>query len=148
MASEEGLPHKHKVVSHFVPLPGDLPTDSLPTPGPILEWARQTLQNLFDGGGPTEAAADDALAVVDFALYFESKVVFFKEFVVPLFEKCPLAPGFRFMTLARVMALIEEGKLPRQEGMDLYRTMAGLLIESQDFASLQHPTTIHEQSKR
>ncbi|KAF5712900.1 hypothetical protein FMUND_8178 [Fusarium mundagurra] len=151
MASEEGLPHKHKVVSHFVPPPSDLPPDAPPTPGPILEWTLQTLQNLFDGGGPTEVTADDALAVVDFALYFESKVVFLKELfrsVVPLFENCPLAPGFRFMTLARVMALIEEGKLPRQEGMDLYRTMAGLLIESQDFASLQHPTTIHEQSKK
>ncbi|KAF5229966.1 hypothetical protein FANTH_14043 [Fusarium anthophilum] len=135
---------KKGVVSHFVPLPSDLPTDSLPTPGPILEWTRQTLQNLFDGDGLTELTADDALPVVDFALYFESKVTFLKESVVPLFEKFPLTPGFRFMTLARVMALIEADKLPRQEGMDLYRTMAGLLIESQDFASLQHPTTINK----
>ncbi|KAI1025443.1 hypothetical protein LB504_012565 [Fusarium proliferatum] len=127
---------------------GVLPTDARPTPGPILEWTRQTLQNLFDGDGPTEVIADGALPVVDFALYFESKIAFLKEFVVPLFEKFPLAPGFRFMTLARVMALIEEDKLPRQEGMDLYRTMAGSLIESQDFASLQHPTTIHEQSEK
>ncbi|KAF5550948.1 hypothetical protein FNAPI_7623 [Fusarium napiforme] len=151
MASEEGLPHKHKLVSHFIPPPSDLPADALPTPGPILEWTRQTLQNLCHGGVPIEVVADDALAVVGFALYFESKVDFLKELfrsVVPLFKDCPLAPGFRFMTLARVMALIEEGKLPRQQGMDLYRTMAGLLIESQDFASLQHPTTIHEQSKK
>ncbi|KAI1048312.1 hypothetical protein LB506_002214 [Fusarium annulatum] len=148
MASQGGLPHKHKIVSHFVPLPSVLPTDALPTRGPILEWTRQTLQNLLDGDGPTEVTADDALPVVDSALYFESKIAFLKEFVVPLFEKFPLAPGFRFMTLARVMALIEEDKLPRQEGMDLYRTMAGSLIESQDFASLQHPTTIHEQSEK
>ncbi|KAF5631437.1 hypothetical protein F52700_6840 [Fusarium sp. NRRL 52700] len=152
---KKGLPHMHKVVSRFVPLPSDLPTDSLPTPGPILEWTRQILKNVFDKGGPTEVNADDALPVVDFALYFESKVAFLKEFMLTdsqvscLFSRSalwPLASGF--MTLARVMALIEEDKLPQQEGMDLYRTMVGLLIESQDFASLQHPTTINEQSEK
>ncbi|EMT65032.1 hypothetical protein FOC4_g10011006 [Fusarium odoratissimum] len=148
MASKDGLVHKRKVVSHFVPLPSDLPTDPLPTPGPILEWTRQTLQNMFDGDGPTEVTTDDASPAVDFSLYSEHPVVFLKELVVPLFQRWPLAPGFRFMTLARVMALIDEDKLPRQEGMDLYRTMAGSLIESQDFASLQHPTTILKQSKK
>ncbi|KAH7209700.1 hypothetical protein DER44DRAFT_824322 [Fusarium oxysporum] len=148
MASNDGLVHKRKVVSHFVPLPSDLPTDVLPTPGPILEWTRQTLQNMFDGDGPTEVTTDDASPAVDFSLYSEHPVVFLKELVVPLFQRWPLAPGFRFKTLARVMALIDEDKLPRQEGMDLYRTMAGSLIESQDFASLQHPTTILKQSKK
>ncbi|EWZ97662.1 hypothetical protein FOWG_02059 [Fusarium oxysporum f. sp. lycopersici MN25] len=141
MASKDGLVHKRKVVSHFVPLPSDLPTDALPTPGPILEWTRQTLQNMFDGDGPTEVTTDDASPAADFSLYSEHPVIFLKEL-------WPLAPGFRFMTLARVMALIDEDKLPRQEGMDLYRTMAGSLIESQDFASLQHPTTILKQSKK
>lgn len=79
MASQDELPHKHKILSHFVPLPSILPTDALPTPGPILEWTRQTLQNLLDGDGPTEVTADDALPVVDFALYFESKIAFLKE---------------------------------------------------------------------
>ncbi|KAF4959863.1 hypothetical protein FGADI_1366 [Fusarium gaditjirri] len=147
MASKDGLAHKRKVVSHFVPPPSDLPINALPTPGPILEWTRQTLQNMFDGDGPTEVTADDASPVVNFSSYFEHPVAFLKELVLPLFQKWPLAPGFRFMTLARVMALIDEGKLPRQEGMDLYRTMAGSLIESQDFSLLRYPT-VHEQSKK
>lgn len=79
MASKDGLVHMRKVVSHFVPLPRDLPTDALPTPGPILEWTRQTLQNMFDGDGPTEVTTDDASPAVDFSLYSKHPVVFLKE---------------------------------------------------------------------
>ncbi|KAM0343299.1 hypothetical protein ACHAPU_008749 [Fusarium lateritium] len=137
MLSPGSFTSKLKVITHIVPTPNHLPPDALPTPEPILGWARQTLRKLLEDDVPRQVTKDDGPSVVDMALYFDDPILFLTETVVPVFEKRPLAPAFRFSVLYQLTQLIDKKTLPVPEGQNLYRTMARLLIASQDFSLLR-----------
>ncbi|KAG5659073.1 hypothetical protein KAF25_007626 [Fusarium avenaceum] len=149
MLSSGGLTSKFKIITYLVPLPKDLPPGALPTPGPITEWTQRMLRKFLGGGGPRQVTKDDGSSIVDMALYFEDPILFLTESVVPVFEKRPLAPGFRFRVLLQLMESINKRLLSTSEGQNLYRTMALLLIASQAFDTLRDATLIlKEQSKK
>ncbi|KAM0324713.1 hypothetical protein ACHAPQ_008270 [Fusarium lateritium] len=148
MSSPGGLTSKFKIITHLVPLPRDLPAGALPTPGPIMEWARQMLRKFLSGDGPRQVTKDDGSSVVDMSLYFDDSILFLSENVVPVFEKRPLAPGFRFRVLLQLMELINKRLLPASEGHNLYRTMARLLIASQAFDALRDARLILKEENK
>ncbi|SPJ92417.1 uncharacterized protein FTOL_13703 [Fusarium torulosum] len=79
MLSSGGLTSKFKIMTHLVPLPRDLPPGALPTPGPIMEWARQMLRKFLGGDGPRQVTQDDGSSIVDKALYFDDPIRFLTE---------------------------------------------------------------------
>ncbi|KAF5659957.1 hypothetical protein FHETE_9239 [Fusarium heterosporum] len=150
MLSPGSFTSKLKVITHIVPTPNNMPPDALPTPEPILEWARQTLQKLLEDDVPRQVTKDDGPSVVDMALYFDDPVLFLTETVIPVFEKHHLAPAFRFRLLYQLAQLIEKEMLLVPEGQNLYRAMARLLIASQDFSLLRDAgvVAVQEHKKR
>jgi hypothetical protein len=79
MLSSGGLTSKFKIATRFVPLLRDLPPGALPTPGPIMEWARQMLRKVLGGDGPRQVTQDDGSSIVDMALYFDDPIRFLTE---------------------------------------------------------------------
>ncbi|RGP79497.1 hypothetical protein FLONG3_2245 [Fusarium longipes] len=148
MSSHDSLYHRFESLSHLVPLSTDLRTDAIPTPDPIMDWARQTIRNFLHGYGPLEATIEDGLSMANMALYFDDPILFLTESAIPVFEKQISAPSFRFEVLARLRDLIAEGKLPSEEAMNLCRTMSRLLIASQDFTLLRDADILAAKEKK
>ncbi|KAF5606868.1 2OG-Fe(II) oxygenase superfamily [Fusarium subglutinans] len=139
---------KFQAISHLVPLPRDLAADALPTPAPIMNWTREMLHTSVKGEGPRDVTRHDGSSIVSMSLYFDDPILFLTERVVPIFEKRLAAPAFRFRVLSQLMNLSTNGKLPREEGIGLYRTMARLLITSQNFTLLRDEKSVEEEAKR
>ncbi|EXL79795.1 hypothetical protein FOPG_06532 [Fusarium oxysporum f. sp. conglutinans race 2 54008] len=139
---------KFQAISHLVPLPRDLAADALPTPAPIMDWTREMLHAFVEGEGPRDVMRHDGSSIVSMALYFDDPILFLAECVVPIFEKRLSIPAFRFRVLSQLMNMSTNGKLPHQEGIRLYRTMARLLITSQDFTLLRDEKAVQEEAKR
>ncbi|CAG7558588.1 unnamed protein product [Fusarium equiseti] len=148
MPSDNTLYHKFDTIAHLVPLPKDLPPDAIPTPKSIKDWAQQNIRKFLDGHGPKEATTRDGLSLVNMSLYFEDPILFITESVVPIFEKQTAAPSFRFKILSLLMVLMADGTLPSKEVVELSRTMARMLIVSQDFALLRDAKVISAQEKK
>ncbi|PTD09935.1 hypothetical protein FCULG_00007930 [Fusarium culmorum] len=68
--------------------------------------------------------------------------------LVPVFKKQISAPSFRFKVLSHLIVVTVEEKLPSNESMNLCRTMARSLIESQDFALLRDARFLSAQEKK
>nr|CEG04970.1 unnamed protein product [Fusarium clavum] len=148
MSSDNTLYHKFDAIAHLVPLPKDLPPNAIPTPKSIKDWAQQNIRKFLDGHGPKEATSRDGLSIVNMSLYFEDPILFMTESVVPIFEKQTAAPLFRFKILSRLMVLMADGTLPSKEVVELSRTMARMLIESQDFTLLRDANVLSAQEKK
>ncbi|UZP44729.1 hypothetical protein NXS19_012541 [Fusarium pseudograminearum] len=148
MSSHDGLSHKFEAISNLTPLPKDLSPNALPTPEPIIDWARQMIHKFLDGNGPRDATIKDGSSVVNMAMYFEDPILFLTESLVPVFKKQISAPSFRFKVLSHLVVVTIEEKLPSNESMNLYRTMARSLIESQDFTLLRDARVLSAQEKK
>ncbi|KAF4483603.1 2OG-Fe(II) oxygenase superfamily [Fusarium agapanthi] len=139
---------KFQAISHLVPLPRDLAADALLTPAPIMNWTREMLHTFVESGSPRDVTRHDGSSIVSMSLYFDDPILFLTERVVPIFEKRLATPAFRFRGLSQLMNLSTNGKLPREEGIGLYRTMARLLITSQNFTLLRDEKSVQEEAKR
>lgn len=56
--------------------------------------------------------------------------------MVPIFEKRLAAPAFRLSLLNRLKELGRNGTLPKEEAMNLYRTLVRVFVTSQDFTCI------------
>ncbi|KAM0558470.1 hypothetical protein ACHAPJ_004660 [Fusarium lateritium] len=149
MSPSVALAHRFQSISHLVPLPNDLPPDTLQTPQPILEWTRHTILASFSGFGPNGVNRNDGEPVVDQAFYFDDPMTYLAQSVVPIFEGRPRATAFRFKVLSRVRELAAKEALPTQGAMSLYRTLTQMYIASQDFGLLHDERAIDiQESKR
>jgi hypothetical protein len=70
---------KFRAVSHLVPLPRDVDADALPTPAPIMNWARVMLHAFVTGEGPRDVTRHDGSSIVSMSLYFYDPILFLTE---------------------------------------------------------------------
>ncbi|GKU02263.1 unnamed protein product [Fusarium langsethiae] len=148
MSSHDGPSYKIEAISNLTPFPRDLPPNSLPTPGSIMDWTQQMIRKFLSGNGLRDANTKDGLSVINMSMYFEDPILILTESVVSVFEKQTSAPSFRFKVLSQLVAVTAAETLPSTESVNLYRSMARSFIASQDFTLLRDARVLSGQEKK
>ncbi|RSM10967.1 hypothetical protein CEP52_003205 [Fusarium oligoseptatum] len=138
------LGQRAEAITRLVPIP-----DQLSSIEPAaLDWARETARQCLENSATNVLGSVDGPSMVDLAFYFDDPLAFLSETVAPIIAKHNASLALAVSFLSRLMDKASNGKLPLENTLQLYRSIAKSMITSVDFTKAQSHHSLDESMKR